>query len=493
MSGIGPIGPRSAAVITATTPGSARAALVSRERIRAWACGLRTSTRWRTPATPRSSTNLPRPVMSVRSSRRRIGFPTQLPDLVSASITSSLGMSAPRPAGPQPRDGLRRDYSCGATTMDGSPRARAGYRQGPGSRCNRGRPSRSARDAGRRDSRRAPRRFSDLPRRPRRRDGSCRADASPAPDRPARGPAGGTGRTRRPRGAGAPGRPCASRPSSRAPRCRSAPRARGRRRPRRSDRAASLSRRGEPIERPRGGAAHDVVVVVERPGQGADGAPIAAVAEDERRVAQEPGALRARQRGAAEPRAERLVVEVEQRLERAERGRRFERGVVPGRRLAVPGTHVLAHVAAEQPLADSSAKLTGQVAAVLDGQVRDASPGVEDVRLYERAGRAGVEARGAGAAPIGLALVEGQRGGREDDADEEVRAERRGEEVGALADPAQARARREVALEDRARVDGRAARDVAARGFSDVFAEGDEARLEHVVVVAPACGARNFW
>jgi len=103
---------------------------------------------------------------------------------------------------------------------------------------------------------------------------------------------------------------------------------------------------------------------------------------------------------------------------------------------------------------------------VLDGQVGDAAPGVEDVRRHERGGRAGVEARRAGAAAVGQALIEGQLGGREDDADEEEGAERRREEVGVLADPAQARASGEIALEDRARVDGGTARDVGARGFA---------------------------
>src|SRR6185295_15421526 len=45
----------SAAVTTASTPGSARAAVVSIRRTRAWACGLRTIAAWATPGISRSS------------------------------------------------------------------------------------------------------------------------------------------------------------------------------------------------------------------------------------------------------------------------------------------------------------------------------------------------------------------------------------------------------------------------------------------------------
>src|SRR2546429_2656332 len=85
--------------------------------------------------------------------------------------------------------------------------------------------------------------------------------------------------------------------------------------------------------------------------------------------------------------------------------------------------------------------------AVLDRQVRDAAPRVEDVGSDERARRAGVETGDAGPAAIGLAVIERQRGGREDDADEEIRAERRRQEGRGLADPAESRPPGEIALE----------------------------------------------
>ena len=54
------------------------------------------------------------------------------------------------------------------------------------------------------------------------------------------------------------------------------------------------------------------------------------------------------------------------------------------------------------------------------------------------------------------------------------------------ADPAEPRPGGEIALEHRARVDGGPARDVAARGRPDELPELDQARPDHVVVVAAA-------
>src|SRR5262245_2834257 len=47
------------------------------------------------------------------------------------------------------------------------------------------------------------------------------------------------------------------------------------------------------------------------------------------------------------------------------------------RGFAVPRTHFLAHIAAEQPIADSRAQLLGDGAAPFDGQVADAAPCIE--------------------------------------------------------------------------------------------------------------------
>src|SRR5215469_5213107 len=68
-------GGRSSALSTAWTPGIARAADASIERIAAWACGLRTKQACSAPASLMSSTKRPRPVSSVGSSRRATRAP----------------------------------------------------------------------------------------------------------------------------------------------------------------------------------------------------------------------------------------------------------------------------------------------------------------------------------------------------------------------------------------------------------------------------------
>ena len=58
--------------------------------------------------------------------------------------------------------------------------------------------------------------------------------------------------------------------------------------------------------------AHHLVLVVERPREGADGAPLAAIRERDGRVAHEPGALGPPEGGTAEARSKRALVELEQ-------------------------------------------------------------------------------------------------------------------------------------------------------------------------------------
>src|SRR5207237_9180989 len=102
-----------------------------------------------------------------------------------------------------------------------------------------------------------------------------------------------------------------------------------------------------------------------------------------------------RERRAAKPRAELDRVEPEQGLELAEHAGRLERRLVAGLGLAVPGTHLLTHVAAEDPLADLLGEIARDVAAVLERPVRDASTRVEDVGRDERA-RGDVAVRATG-------------------------------------------------------------------------------------------------
>ena len=123
---------------------------------------------------------------------------------------------------------------------------------------------------------------------------------------------------------------------------------------------------------------------------------------------------------------------------------------------------------------------------MLDREIRDAATGVERERPDERLGRARVQARATGAAAVGLRGVGFELGGRQDDADEEVRAEIGIDEIGVLPDPAEPGGRGEIALEDGARVDSGAAASLAAGGVLDEARERVEPRPYDVVIVTAA-------
>src|SRR5712671_1914951 len=87
MSGTAPM---SDAVITARTPGRARAADASMPRIRPWANELRNTTACSMPSTARSPTYSPRPRRKRRSSIRSTGLPTSRLVVRACSITGSF-------------------------------------------------------------------------------------------------------------------------------------------------------------------------------------------------------------------------------------------------------------------------------------------------------------------------------------------------------------------------------------------------------------------
>src|SRR5215472_7206215 len=110
----------------------------------------------------------------------------------------------------------------------------------------------------------------------------------------------------------------------------------------------------------------------------------------------------------------------------------------PESRVPVPGTDVLADVAAEHVGADRGAELRRNRTPQFDIKVSDAPRGVHHVRLNERSGGAGIEAPGAG-----TAAVKGRRVGLEieageDNADKEPRAALLIDEASVLAHPADA-------------------------------------------------------
>src|SRR5580658_6261476 len=71
------------------------------------------------------------------------------------------------------------------------------------------------------------------------------------------------------------------------------------------------------------------------------------------------------------------------------------------RRLAVPGAHILADVAADNSIAHWSAKLVGNRSAEFDGEIGDAAARVEHIRRGERLRGAGIETARTSAAEIG--------------------------------------------------------------------------------------------
>src|SRR6185295_1809667 len=100
--------------------------------------------------------------------------------------------------------------------------------------------------------------------------------------------------------------------------------------------------------------------------------------------------------------------------------------------------HVLARVAAEQPIADALAELLRDRPPVLDRQVRDATPRIQPARAHERARRACIQTQPAFAAALAHWLVQRELGAGHDRGEEDVRAEAGHDQTAVLADEADA-------------------------------------------------------
>src|SRR5204862_2787343 len=133
------------------------------------------------------------------------------------------------------------------------------------------------------------------------------------------------------------------------------------------------------LHRPRCMLAHEGVgIVIASALQRRHGGGLPAIAERDAYVAQESAALGAQDRTACEELSEALLVQLEEALQRPVIQRaRLKARFARLRREAVPGTHLLADVAAEDPVADRGPHLERDRAAMLDGPVRDAEPRVE--------------------------------------------------------------------------------------------------------------------
>ena len=126
------------------------------------------------------------------------------------------------------------------------------------------------------------------------------------------------------------------------------------------------------------------------------------------------------------------------------------------RGFCIPGTHLLADVAAEDLAADGGAEFFGDGPAFFDGEVGDAAAGVHLARRDKGVSRTGLDAAAAGTAAVGGRR--GQHGGRDlergdDAAEKEHRSVLLVESAGVFGGPADAGPPGEIALDQRAGVD----------------------------------------
>src|SRR5205823_14415679 len=98
----------------------------------------------------------------------------------------------------------------------------------------------------------------------------------------------------------------------------------------------------------------------------------------------------------------------------------------------VVGTHLLANVAAEDPVAEQRSQLRVDRSTVFDRQIGDAALGFEVIRLAQCIGGTGVNAQATRAAILLDGFIELELDVGQERAEEHERADRRGQ-VGVLA------------------------------------------------------------
>src|ERR1035437_2347635 len=89
----------------------------------------------------------------------------------------------------------------------------------------------------------------------------------------------------------------------------------------------------------------------------------------------------------------------------------------------VPGTNVLADVAAKNIPADSSTQVVGDAPAFLNGEISDATGGIHLVRQRQGAGWTGIEATGATAAAVRRGQLGRQRERGQQNAEKDPRTD----------------------------------------------------------------------
>src|SRR5580698_6546112 len=104
----------------------------------------------------------------------------------------------------------------------------------------------------------------------------------------------------------------------------------------------------------------------------------------------------------------------------------------------VPRANVLTNIAAEHVSSHAFAQFLGNIAALLDGQIRDATVGIQLVGRDERIGGAGINTARAGAAAVWSGKVRWKLERSDDDAKKEPRARLLIQNAGVFPDPSHA-------------------------------------------------------
>ena len=216
------------------------------------------------------------------------------------------------------------------------------------------------------------------------------------------------------------------------------------------------------------------------------------VSEHHRRVAHQTAQLRALHGTPLERRAE-LVLCQRQNIarerrrilanEELSRGERRSRGQFPSE-LHIPRTHILTDVATIDQLSHRLAQRERNLILQFDREIRDAPCRIKLARRNNGARGTRIDAARTRSAPVrlerrvGLELeIEHQR------TEKKEGAERGIEQVGVLAEPAKARASREIALEQRSGVHIRFARDCSADDGFHPRVQFAELRVHDIVIV----------
>src|SRR5262249_33596074 len=205
------------------------------------------------------------------------------------------------------------------------------------------------------------------------------------------------------------------------------------------------------------------------------------------------GRLVAQYRAAAHRHRQLVVFAFGQRqeIDAVPRGTRLPRGIGRARRDGIPRTDLLTHIASVDAGADARVVLPRDVAAKLDRQVRHAPGRIEHPGRDERAGRTRLEAQCAGAALVERWRIHLERQTADDLGEKDPGPERRVDDAGVLANPADAGVLRIHTLLHRTGVDVGARVERLSRLFAHPSEQALEALADHVVIIVAPCVARD--